>query len=117
MTITRGRTSSDVHRALFRWRVTSAQTLSPEPSIAGDKRLLYPDDRMTTPTTMVDRDHRGDPDMRLARALTVLAGICVVAIPPSLAHAEGDAPQLGPRPFYLVDKMKDGPLKTTLQQL
>lgn len=25
-------------------------------------------------------------------------------------------PQLGPRPFYLVDKMKDGPLKTTLKQ-
>ncbi len=53
--------------------------------------------------------------MRLARALTVLAGICI-AIPPSLAHAEGDAPQLGPRPFYLVSKMKDGPLKTALQQ-
>lgn len=53
--------------------------------------------------------------MRLAQALTVLAGICIV-IPPPLAHAEGDAPQLGPRPFYLVSKMKDGPLKTTLQQ-
>ena len=23
-------------------------------------------------------------------------------------------PQIGPRPFYLVDKMKDGPLKTQL---
>jgi glycerophosphoryl diester phosphodiesterase len=25
-------------------------------------------------------------------------------------------PQLGPRPFYLVDKMKDGPLKQQLSQ-
>jgi glycerophosphoryl diester phosphodiesterase len=25
-------------------------------------------------------------------------------------------PQIGPRPFYLVDKMKDGPLKTQLAQ-
>ena len=25
-------------------------------------------------------------------------------------------PQIGPRPFYLVDKMKDGPLKRQLQQ-
>ncbi|WP_294934292.1 glycerophosphodiester phosphodiesterase family protein, partial [Tardiphaga sp.] len=24
--------------------------------------------------------------------------------------------QIGPRPFYLVDKMKDGPLKTQLSQ-
>lgn len=52
--------------------------------------------------------------MRLARVLVVLASICVV-VPPS-AHAENAAPQLGPRPFYLVSKMKDGPLKTTLQQ-
>ena len=25
-------------------------------------------------------------------------------------------PQVGPRPFYLVDKMKDGPLKQQLRQ-
>ena len=25
-------------------------------------------------------------------------------------------PQIGPRPFYLVDKMKDGPLKQQLSQ-
>src|SRR5689334_17282752 len=25
-------------------------------------------------------------------------------------------PQIGPRPFYLVDKMKDGPLKRQLSQ-
>ena len=25
-------------------------------------------------------------------------------------------PQVGPRPFYLVDKMKDGPLKQQLSQ-
>jgi glycerophosphoryl diester phosphodiesterase len=34
------------------------------------------------------------------------------------AHAQ-DAPiqpQVGPRPFYLVERMKDGPLKTTLKQ-
>ena len=29
---------------------------------------------------------------------------------------ESMPPQLGTRPFYLVDKMKDGPLKTTLKQ-
>ncbi|MDB5501675.1 MAG: glycerophosphodiester phosphodiesterase [Tardiphaga sp.] len=38
-------------------------------------------------------------------------------VAPLPAMAQGDAPaqaQLGPRPFYLVDKMKDGPLKARL---
>lgn len=37
---------------------------------------------------------------------------------PGTGAAQSDAtpPQLGPRPFYLVDKMKDGPLKTALKQ-
>jgi len=33
-----------------------------------------------------------------------------------MAQAQSDDAQLGPRPFYLVDKMKDGPLKTRLGQ-
>lgn len=37
---------------------------------------------------------------------------------PGTGAAQSDAtpPQLGPRPFYLVDKMKDGALKTALKQ-
>ncbi|MGA0609736.1 glycerophosphodiester phosphodiesterase family protein [Caldimonas sp. KR1-144] len=44
---------------------------------------------------------------------------CLMA---TLAHAHGGAPtapgsvQLGPRPFFLVDDMSDGPLKRQLQQ-
>jgi glycerophosphoryl diester phosphodiesterase len=47
----------------------------------------------------------------LGMTLSVLSGSLVV-------HAQDAAmpPQLGPRPFYLVEKMKDGPLKTELKQ-
>jgi glycerophosphoryl diester phosphodiesterase len=47
----------------------------------------------------------------LGMTLSVLSGS-------SVAHAQDGAmpPQLGPRPFYLVEKMKDGPLKTELKQ-
>jgi glycerophosphoryl diester phosphodiesterase len=44
-------------------------------------------------------------------------GACFIALMQiPCAMAQDGAAQLGPRPFYLVDKMKDGPLKTTLQQ-
>jgi glycerophosphoryl diester phosphodiesterase len=45
------------------------------------------------------------------------AFLCVALIVP--AAAQNTMPreaQIGPRPFYLVDKMKDGPLKQKLQQ-
>lgn len=53
------------------------------------------------------------PRTALLSILLVLAG--------SLSAAAQDIPlpreaQIGPRPFYLVDKMKDGPLKQTLSQ-
>jgi glycerophosphoryl diester phosphodiesterase len=60
---------------------------------------------------------RGGFQMRFARVVAVVAAICgsPLSMPPAV-QAQTDAPQLGPRPFYLVSKMKDGPLKTTLQQ-
>jgi glycerophosphoryl diester phosphodiesterase len=49
----------------------------------------------------------------LLSALLVLAGnLPATAQDPTLPRE----PQIGPRPFYLVDKMKDGPLKTQLAQ-
>lgn len=41
----------------------------------------------------------------------------MLLIGPAGAPAQNAAPpQLGPRPFYLVDRMKEGPLKTALKQ-
>lgn len=50
-------------------------------------------------------------------AATLAIGMTLLPLSGS-AHAQDTAiqPQLGPRPFYLVDKMKDGPLKTALKQ-
>jgi len=52
------------------------------------------------------------------RPLLVL--FCALALPLASAAAQNlplpHEAQIGPRPFYLVDKMKDGPLKQKLQQ-
>ena len=47
-----------------------------------------------------------------AAALLILA----TAVPAAAQNRPPDEPQIGPRPFYLVDKMKDGPLKEKLSQ-
>lgn len=47
--------------------------------------------------------------------LFVLIGLNL-AWPAAAQEAMPREPQIGPRPFYLVDKMKDGPLKTQLSQ-
>jgi len=50
--------------------------------------------------------------IRLSALLAV-----TIALVPIVARAQEAAPaQVGPRPFYLVDRMKDGPLKTQLKQ-
>lgn len=56
-------------------------------------------------------------------ATTLVLGMTLSVLSGSLtAHAqeaktpESMAPQVGPRPFYLVGKMKDGPLKSELRQ-
>ncbi|WP_315833254.1 glycerophosphodiester phosphodiesterase family protein [Bradyrhizobium prioriisuperbiae] len=56
--------------------------------------------------------------MRLTFALTtfVLLAKLVSTSTEASAHDHNQSPQLGPRPFYLVSKMKDGPLKSQLQQ-
>ncbi len=49
----------------------------------------------------------------------LLSLLCCLALMASAAAQSPPLPhepQLGPRPFYLVDKMKDGPLKTALSQ-
>jgi glycerophosphoryl diester phosphodiesterase len=51
----------------------------------------------------------------IARCLASFVLIGLVATVAAQAQTAPPAqPQLGPRPFYLVDKMKDGPLKTRL---
>ncbi len=46
-----------------------------------------------------------------------LTTLCVTLLLPTLAAANGNTPQIsyGPRPAYLIDKLPDGELKTTLQ--
>ena len=51
---------------------------------------------------------------RHIKAAILTAGLLVAAT--AQAPAEPLNVQLGPRPYYLVDKMKDGPLKTALAQ-
>ena len=49
----------------------------------------------------------------------LLSALCLLtATMPAMAQdiALPREPQIGPRPFYLVDKMKDGPLKQQLSQ-
>jgi glycerophosphoryl diester phosphodiesterase len=51
--------------------------------------------------------------LALISALSILAPVIPAAAQSVLLPREA---QIGPRPFYLVDKMKDGPLKTKLSQ-
>ena len=56
--------------------------------------------------------------MLIHRRMIALFVLMIVSFPPASAEPlplPRDA-QIGPRPFYLVDKMKDGPLKTQLSQ-
>ena len=57
--------------------------------------------------------------MPISRRLALVSAFWMLA-PIASAAAQGIAlpreGQIGPRPFYLVDKMKDGPLKTELSQ-
>jgi glycerophosphoryl diester phosphodiesterase len=53
------------------------------------------------------------PRTALLSALLVLAGSLSAAAQDIALPREA---QIGPRPFYLVDKMKDGPLKQALSQ-
>src|SRR6266404_4944893 len=49
----------------------------------------------------------------------LVSALWIVALTASAAAQSVPLPreaQIGPRPFYLVDKMKDGPLKTELSQ-
>ena len=52
-------------------------------------------------------------------ARRLLALLFALALPAASAVAQGvplpQEAQIGPRPFYLVDKMKDGPLKEKLR--
>ncbi len=51
------------------------------------------------------------------RSALLSAFLCVTLIAPAAAQTTlPREAQIGPRPFYLVDKMKDGPLKQKLQQ-
>src|ERR1700716_2667175 len=66
--------------------------------------------------------HRGNsriPSMPISRRLALVSALWMLA-PIAAAGAQSiplpREPQIGPRPFYLVDKMKDGPLKTELRQ-
>jgi glycerophosphoryl diester phosphodiesterase len=55
----------------------------------------------------------------LARTATLVLVMTLSALAGSSGARAQDgamAPQVGPRPFYLVEKMKDGPLKTALKQ-
>ena len=57
--------------------------------------------------------------MSTCRRSALLAAVCLIAsVPPALAQSDPppQEAQIGPRPFYLVDKMKDGPLKQKLSQ-
>src|SRR3979490_1006766 len=57
--------------------------------------------------------------MPIRRRLALVSAVWIVALPPSPASQSVPCPraaQIGPRPFYLVDKMKEGPLKTELSQ-
>src|SRR5882762_2587095 len=57
--------------------------------------------------------------MPIRRRLALVSAVWIVALTASAAAQSVPLPreaQIGPRPFYLVDKMKDGPLKTELSQ-
>ncbi|WP_291860850.1 glycerophosphodiester phosphodiesterase family protein [Bradyrhizobium sp.] len=50
------------------------------------------------------------------RSALLSAFLCVPLIAPAVAQSLSREAQIGPRPFYLVDKMKDGSLKQKLSQ-
>lgn len=52
---------------------------------------------------------------RTASRLATVAAVYALAATPSWAMERTAPAQLGPRPFYLVDTMRDGPLKDRLQ--
>jgi glycerophosphoryl diester phosphodiesterase len=57
--------------------------------------------------------------MQIQRRSALVSALWIVALTVSAAAQSVSLPreaQIGPRPFYLVDKMKDGPLKTELSQ-
>jgi glycerophosphoryl diester phosphodiesterase len=58
--------------------------------------------------------------MPFSRRIALVSALWIVApVIPAAAQSTAALPneaQIGPRPFYLVDKMKDGPLKTKLSQ-
>jgi glycerophosphoryl diester phosphodiesterase len=57
--------------------------------------------------------------MPIRRRLAALSALLILASPLPAGAQTVPLPQeaqVGPRPFYLVDKMKDGPLKTQLSQ-
>jgi glycerophosphoryl diester phosphodiesterase len=59
------------------------------------------------------------PPMPIRHCSLLLSALCLLsaAVPAAAQDITlPREPQIGPRPFYLVDKMKDGPLKTQLSQ-
>lgn len=57
--------------------------------------------------------------MPIRRPLAALSAVLILIAPLPAGAQTMPLPkeaQIGPRPFYLVDKMKDGPLKTQLSQ-
>jgi glycerophosphoryl diester phosphodiesterase len=59
----------------------------------------------------------GNEGQMIRFAATIGTAIMLCGLVPGEVSAQNALPpQLGPRPFYLVDRMKDGPLKTTLKQ-
>lgn len=55
------------------------------------------------------------PTRHRSALLSALLCVALIAAPAVAQNLPREA-QIGPRPFYLVDKMKDGPLKQKLQQ-
>ena len=58
---------------------------------------------------------RGENPMRFSLVWLVCATVLSGCGTPGLAPDTGSSVQLGPRPFFLVEDMADGPLKTKLQ--
>ena len=54
--------------------------------------------------------------MPIRRCMTAIFALLLVSALPASADSLPREAQIGPRPFYLVDKMKDGLLKTELSQ-
>jgi glycerophosphoryl diester phosphodiesterase len=62
-------------------------------------------------------DSQPEEDPMIRRIIHPVAIALMLGLPGTgAAQSDATPPQLGPRPFYLVDKMKDGALKTALKQ-